>query len=202
MQSSFHKRLDAKRSRKSHDQYYRKQKQFPNKICSSLDGFLLIQRTNRNISCTTINASLHVYTESMVCLTKIHHTKILDASDPHSTYKEKRHRPLDYISRANYNANYNSITLSIGKYLMKVIERYGQKRYQKARIQGRGNADDINGIYADNFSVHVQCNRYQHIHVLCVTSTNYVPRVIVICNQQNMNQFQSRYSICLVSCMT
>ena len=59
---------DAKTSRKSHDKYYCKHKKFPEKICSSLDCFLFIQRTNCYISCMTIYTPLHVCRESMICL--------------------------------------------------------------------------------------------------------------------------------------
>ena len=50
---------------------YREDEEFPNKVYSSLNSFLFIQRANFNVSCMTIYASLHLCRESMVFLITI-----------------------------------------------------------------------------------------------------------------------------------
>lgn len=50
---------------------YREDEEFPNKVYSSLNSFLFIQRANFNVSCMTIYASLHLCRESMVFLIPI-----------------------------------------------------------------------------------------------------------------------------------
>lgn len=46
--------------------YYREDKDFSNKVYSSLNGFLLIQRTYLNISRVTMDSSLHSCRDSMI----------------------------------------------------------------------------------------------------------------------------------------